>query len=86
MNPKIKSQTDTIKKLFEIMFERFLADIEKENRSSVIFTSFLEDMSEDYVENHKSAEIVRDFIAGMTDQYFLRQFPQEMVPKTLTVP
>lgn len=86
MNPKIKSQTDTIKKLFEIIFERFIADIEKENRSSVIFTGFLEDMSEDYVENHKSAEIVRDFIAGMTDQYFLRQFPQEMVPKTLTVP
>ncbi len=86
MNPKIKSQTDTIKKLFGILFERFLDDIEKENRTSVIFTSFLEDMSQDYFANHNSAEIVRDFIAGMTDQYFLRLCPQDMVPKTKIVP
>ena len=86
MNPKIKSQTDTIKKLFGILFERFLDDIEKENRTSVIFTSFLEDMSQDYIANHNSAEIVRDFIAGMTDQYFLRLCPQDMAPKTKIVP
>jgi dGTPase len=47
----------------------------------VIFTSFLEDMSDSYIENHNSAEIVRDFIAGMTDQYFLRRCPQYMVPE-----
>jgi len=86
MNPKIKGHTDTIKKLFGILFERFLDDIEKENRTSVIFTSFLEDMSQDYIANHNSAEIVRDFIAGMTDQYFLRLCPQDMVPKTKIVP
>jgi dGTPase len=86
MNPKIKGQTDTIKKLFGILFERFLDDIEKENRTSVIFTSFLEDMSPDYITNHNSAEIVRDFIAGMTDQYFLRLCPQDKVPKTQIVP
>jgi dGTPase len=81
MNPKIKGQTDTIKKLFGVLFERFLDDIEKENRTSVIFTSFLEDMSPNYITNHTSAEIVRDFIAGMTDQYFLRLCPQDMVPQ-----
>jgi dGTPase len=86
MNPKIKGQTDTIKKLFGVLFERFLDDIEKENRTSVIFTSFLEDMSQDYIANHNSAEIVRDFIAGMTDQYFLRLCPQDKVPKTKIVP
>ena len=86
MNPKIKGQTDTIKKLFGILFERFFDDIEKENRTSVIFTSFLEDMSQDYIANHNSAEIVRDFIAGMTDQYFLRLCPQDKVPKTKIVP
>ena len=85
MNPKIKRHTDTIKKLFEILFERFLNDIEKENRSSVIFTSFLEDMSDNYIENHNSAEIVRDFIAGMTDQYFLRLCPQDMVPEVQVI-
>ena len=52
----------------------------------MIFTSFLADMSDSYIENHNSAEIVRDFIAGMTDQYFLRQCPQDMVPETQVIP
>ncbi len=80
LNPKIKKHTDAIKKLFEMLFERYLKDIENENRSSVIFTSFLENMSEDYIESQSKAEIVRDFIAGMTDQYFLRQCPESMRP------
>ena len=81
MNPKIKTHTSTIKKLFNMLFEQYLKDIETENRSSVIFTGFLEDMSEDYIADHCEEEIVRDFIAGMTDQYFLRQCPENMVPK-----
>jgi len=80
MNPKIKTHTAAIKKLFEMLFEQYLNDIETENRSSVIFNGFLEDMSEDYIETHCKEEIVRDFIAGMTDQYFLRQCPQDMRP------
>ena len=35
-------------------------DIEKEKHESVIFTQFLR-MSADYIEKHRSAEIVRDF-------------------------
>lgn len=83
MNPKIKKETDTIKALFGILFEKYLDDIENANRSSVIFTGFLEDMSEDYIKNHRKEEIVRDFIAGMTDQYFLRQCPEDMRPEQL---
>lgn len=83
MNPEIKTHTAAIKKLFEILFEQYLNDIETENRSSVIFNGFLKDMSEDYINNHSKEEIVRDFIAGMTDQYFLRQCPQNMRPKPL---
>jgi len=83
MNPKIKKDTDTIKTLFGILFEKYLDDIENENRSSVIFKGFLEDMSEDYIQNHCKEEIVRDFIAGMTDQYFLRQCPEGMRPEII---
>jgi len=84
MNPKIKKKTDTIKTLFGILFEKYLHDIENENRSSMIFKGFLEDMSEDYIHNHRKEEIVRDFIAGMTDQYFLRQFPEDMRPEIIS--
>ncbi len=83
MNPKIKRHTDTIETLFELLFEAYVSDIKTDNRSSVIFRGFLEDMSEDYVGNHSKEEIVRDFIAGMTDQYFLKQCPEDMRPQPL---
>ena len=81
MNPEIKKHTGLIKKLFAMLFEKYLDDIETENRTSVIFTGFLEDMSEDYIKSHCKEEIVRDFIAGMTDHYFLRQCPEKLRPK-----
>ena len=73
MNPKIKIHSSLIKKRFRMLFEKYLNDIKKENYDSVIFSTFLKDMSENYFKNHVEVEIVRDFIAGMTDQYFLRQ-------------
>jgi dGTPase len=81
MNPKIKKHLGTIKKLFEMLFEKYLNDLENENHSSVIFTRFLKDMSENYLNNHKKEEMVRDFVSGMTDQYFLRQCPENMRPE-----
>ena len=83
MNPQIKQHLQTIRKLFEILFEQYLADLEKKNISSVIYTQYLKDMSADYVENHNHQEIVRDFIAGMTDQYFLRQCPPDLRPEPI---
>ena len=53
--------------------------------SKQIFSGFLADMSEDYYESHQPAEIVRDFIAGMTDRYFLLQCPEKMRPKIIDV-
>ncbi|MFQ5484206.1 MAG: deoxyguanosinetriphosphate triphosphohydrolase family protein [Desulfobacterales bacterium] len=72
-NPKIKIHSSLIKKRFRMLFEKYLNDIKKKNYDSVIFATFLKGMSENYVKNHSEAEIVRDFIAGMTDQYFLKQ-------------
>jgi dGTPase len=80
MDPRIKKHLATIQNMFAMLFEQYLEDIENKNRQSVVFTHFLEGMSSDYIENIRGAEIVRDFISGMTDQYFLRRFPQKMRP------
>ena len=81
MNPKIKTHTRTIRELFEYLFETYLNDITRDNQSSVIYDRFLDGMSEAYIETHTKAEIVRDFVSGMTDQYFLSQCPQSMRPE-----
>jgi dGTPase len=81
LNPMIKQYSDSIRCLFDYLFNKYLDDLEKQNRSSKIFTSFLQDISQDYIQRHQPAEIVRDFIAGMTDRYFLEQCPEKMRPK-----
>ncbi|MGD8256772.1 MAG: HD domain-containing protein [Desulfobacterales bacterium] len=81
LNPKIKKHTDRIKKLFERLFEQYLDDLDKQRKSSAIYGQFLENMSEGYIQRHEPAEIVRDFIAGMTDRYFLNQCPESMRPE-----
>jgi dGTPase len=85
LNARIKQYADTIRMLFEMLFEKYLDDLNRQNRDSKLFSSFLADMSEDYLGAHQPAEIVRDFIAGMTDRYFLLQCPQKFRPQVLDV-
>lgn len=79
-NPAIKKHLANIQEIFTHLFGRFLDDLEKENRESVIFTAFLDGMDEAYAQDHTGGEIVRDFIAGMTDSYFIRQAPEHLRP------
>ena len=80
LNPAIKTHSADLNKLFEFLFEKYLCDIRNTDTSSVIFSRFLNGMSPAYTENHSSSEIVRDFISGMTDEYFLSQCPDSMRP------
>jgi len=84
MNPCIKNNFNNIKSLFNLLFERYLRDVKKGNQDSVIFSNFLNDKSDTYLNAHQPEEFVRDFIAGMTDRFFLRQCPETMRPKLQT--
>ncbi|MDZ7699862.1 MAG: HD domain-containing protein [Deltaproteobacteria bacterium] len=79
-DPRVKAQTGKIKLMFELLFERYLEDLRSENDSSDIYKGFLDGMSGTYVEKNRDAEIVRDFIAGMTDDYFLKQCHKYLIP------
>ena len=80
MNSRIKKHTRRIKKLFEMLFETYLEEMINQRESSMIFKQFLKDMKPSYSQCHQPAEIVRDFISGMTDRYFLSQCPESMRP------
>jgi dGTPase len=82
-NPKIKSEEAKIGRLFELLFEVYLEDFEKERRDSALFSGFLDGMSLDYLKRHSSAEVVRDFVAGMTDDYFLKQCQERLLPRRM---
>ena len=81
MNPVIKKHLSDITRLYEGLFERFVADIRCQHKNSPVYANFIDGMAEAYLSAHQPAEIVRDFISGMTDQYFLRQAPENLRPE-----
>jgi len=80
-NPIIKKHLSSIEEIFTYLFEQYLVDLEKEQVSSDIFKKFLNGMNSDYRDDHTHPEIVRDFISGMTDSYFIRQAPAHLTPE-----
>ena len=85
MNKRLKQYNSVIRDMFHRMFESFLKDIVSQKKSSEIFTRFLKDMAPDYTATHRAEEIVRDFISGMTDKYFLRLSPENTLPDTIHI-
>ena len=69
--PSIKVGLPEIWGMFTCMFESFLDDLEDENKDSVIWKYHIDQSKNlEYATMHSDAEIVRDFIAGMTNRYF----------------
>ncbi len=85
-NPKIKAQTAKIAELFRGLFRKFLQDIKDKREESPIWMDFLHQMSPAYLEQHQPAEMVRDYLASMTDAQFLRQCREQFFPRPLKVP
>ena len=52
------------------LYNRYLKDIEIENKNSIIYSFFLNYQNDEYIKNTSNKRIVIDFIAGMTDDLF----------------
>ena len=55
------------------IFDRYLNDLLDNNHNSIIFTLFLDSQSSDYINSTCDKRKVIDFIAGMTDEMFIRE-------------
>lgn len=55
------------------IYDKYLKDLEDNNTDSKIFTIFLNNESKEYREHTDNKRIVIDFIAGMTDDFFLEE-------------
>ena len=81
LNPKVKSESKKIEVMYELIFKRLVEDIVAENDNSIIFHDFIDRMDTAYVNDHLPAEIVRDYIASLTDSAFLRLFNRLFIPE-----
>ena len=57
--------------MFNTLFDKYLEDLNNNNLDSNIFKVFLNDMNDLYLKQNTNARKVIDFIAGMTDDYFI---------------
>jgi dGTPase len=69
-----KEQIDEYKKMFSKLFEIYLKQIEENKIDEDIYKLFLNDMVSEYLQNTNNSRKVIDYIAGMTDAYFIRQY------------
>lgn len=73
---KANTEEDIIEfeKMFNKLFETYLEDIKKNNEQSDIYKVYLNDMNDNYLKETTDARKVIDYIAGMTDDYFIKSY------------
>jgi dGTPase len=82
-NEKLTRERSKIERMYATLFETYFTDLESGNRNSKIVTDFIKTgwTSPRYLEMATDAELVRDFIAGMTDRYFAKRFEECVIPR-----
>jgi dGTPase len=79
-NPLKSTQDNKIKNMFDVLFGKYLEDLEKVKNETSITKSYLNIMDKEYLDKTSKPKIVCDYIAGMTDDYFNKEFKDIMIP------
>jgi dGTPase len=84
-NPKLIAEREKIERMYATLFMMYLDDLDNNARQAKIFTDFIDTgwISKKYIETATSAELVRDYIAGMTDRYFAKRFEECVIPRKI---
>ena len=82
-NPAIKTEHPKIAAAFDLLFEAYLEDLRGERFGSPVYQDFLDRLDQNYKNETSPAEVVRDFLAGMTDEFFLKRHRELAIPRRL---
>ena len=87
-NPLIKTQKDKICGMFDALYKRFLSDVKDERVDAPVFIDHINmidggDADKAYFRHTPPEIIVIDYIAGMTDDYFINIFNEIFIPRKL---
>ncbi|GAB4363955.1 MAG: deoxyguanosinetriphosphate triphosphohydrolase [Calditrichia bacterium] len=80
-NERLKQDHSKIRRGFQLLFDLFYEDLEKNQTNSKIFKDFLESKDPQYLSSFNNAEKVRDYIGGMTDRYFVEILKEKIIPE-----
>lgn len=79
-NPKKEDKEEKFEELFAGVFRALKKEIGV--KGSDINTLFIKGMNKGYTNGNSSDKIIVDFIAGMTDKFFIDQYKKLYLPKT----
>lgn len=79
----MQKERQKIARMFDTLWGVCLTDIRDKKYVSRIYTDFIfaSWVDRNYIAQASPAELVRDFIAGMTDRYFKERFAEIVMPK-----
>lgn len=82
-NPKKEDREEKYRGLFISLFESLREDLGA--KRGYIYDFYLAEMNKDYTKGNSSDRIIVDFIAGMTDKFFINQYKEAFLPKTFNL-
>ena len=81
-NPKKEDREEKYRGLFVNLYQSLKNDLE--NKRGRIYNYYLE-MNKSYTKSNSSDKIIVDFVAGMTDKFFINQYKEAFLPKTFNL-
>ena len=82
-HPKLKVETDRIKRAYRTLFTSLLLDQQERKEQSYIWKEFLMGKPHAYLNSTCDVQRVVDYMAGMTDRYFLLTLNSLITPATI---
>ncbi len=77
-NKLLKREREKIRKAFLFLFDYFVRDVKEKKFDSIVFQEWIfnrgEDKGAQYLRAYSSEEVVVDYLASMTDRYFLKAY------------
>ncbi len=81
--PKLKLESQKIKSAYRQLFELLIDDHRKNGEKSNLHKNFLHSRSSSYLEDTSDMRKIVDYMAGMTDRYFISTLEQFVIPQTI---
>lgn len=79
-HPKLKVESQKIERAYSYLFQYLFDDLNCKGYESYVWQHFVSNKSEAYKNSTSRPQMVIDFIAGMTDNYFVRTIEKLLVP------
>ena len=77
LDTNILMSTENYEKMFRELFDYYLNALDN-NISCDINEIYLNDMDKDYKNSNTNARIVIDYLAGMTDNFFIKRYKENI--------